>query len=86
MLKVKEELCLGCGLCVNNCPQQAIAIISGRARIDNRRCNECYTCVEVCPQGAIATLAPVSSDELQATVTTLKERTEDLIERINKLT
>ena len=85
MLQIKKELCLGCGLCASNCPQQAISILSGQAEIDQNRCRECRTCVKVCPQEAIVERVPISINELQNTVASLKQKTEDFINRIEKL-
>jgi ferredoxin len=85
MLRVKGDSCRGCGLCVESCPQQAIFLQSGLAQIDQSRCNRCGLCLDVCPKGAIIELTPVSKRELQAAVTGLKDRTEDIIARIEKL-
>ena len=85
MLQVRKYLCLGCGLCAESCPRQAISLQSGQAQIDQNRCNHCGLCLDVCPQGAIVELRLVSRRELQATVIGLKDRTEDIIARIEKL-
>ena len=85
MLRVRSDLCRGCGICIESCPQQAISIVSGTAYIIQERCNQCRRCVEVCPQGAITEMAPVSGHELQATVTGLKDKAEDIIVRIERL-
>ena len=85
MLRVKRELCVGCGLCAGNCPEQAISMNSGQAEIDVKRCRECYTCVQVCPQGAITERVPISNRELGSTVASLKQKTEDIIKRIEKI-
>jgi len=85
VLRVRKDLCLGCGLCAETCPRQAISLQSGLAQIDQNRCNHCGLCLDACPQGAIIELTPVSRRELQATVTGLKDRTEDIITRIKKL-
>ena len=85
MLQVRKDLCLGCGLCVDNCPQQAVWLLWGQAEIDQSKCNHCGLCLDVCPQGAIAELTPVSEAELATTVGSLKQRADDLMRRIEKL-
>jgi Fe-S-cluster-containing hydrogenase component 2 len=85
MLRVRRDLCLGCGLCVESCPQQAISIVSATAQIHQERCNQCRRCLDVCPQGAIMEVAPVSEHELQAVVTGLRDKAEDIIARIERL-
>jgi len=84
-LRVKEALCVGCGLCVENCPRQAISLQSGQARIDRSRCNECGLCRDVCPRMAIVELVSVSTEELFATIASLKQRTSGIIERIESI-
>ena len=85
MLTVKKQLCLGCGLCVQNCPQGAISLLCNQAWIDQSECNSCRLCLEVCPQGAIAEVVPVSAEELRQTLASLRERTEDILSRLGKI-
>jgi ferredoxin len=85
MLRVRRDLCRGCGLCIESCPQQAISIVSATAHIFQEWCNQCRRCLEVCPQGAIMEISLVSGRELQATVIGLKDITEDIIARIEGL-
>ena len=85
MLKIKRDICHGCGLCAENCPAEAISIRWGQAVIDQSQCNQCRLCIDVCPQGAIVELVPVSKTELQAALSSLKTKTGDLIERIESL-
>ena len=85
MLKVDGFSCTGCGVCAENCPQQAIRIVNRKARINHTRCIDCQICRSVCPQGAIDAVPLVPADELQKTVSSLQEKTSSLLERIDRL-
>ncbi len=85
MIKIQADLCIGCGRCAEGCPQQAISIVDGQARINQGLCNRCRLCLGLCPQGAIVELAAVSGEKLAITVSSLKLKADDLIERIAKL-
>jgi ferredoxin len=37
--------CIGCRLCVKNCPTKAITMVKGKAVIDQEKCIECGICV-----------------------------------------
>jgi len=76
---------LGCGLCVKVCPQGAINLVLGKAEIDIRRCNSCYRCLEVCPREAVFELVALTPEELKISVSSLKQQTDDIITRINRL-
>jgi len=85
MLRVRKDLCVGCGLCIENCPQEAVSVQFGKAWIDQKRCNHCGICLNICPQGAIIEYIPVSQAELAITVGSLKQKADDLVGRIEKL-
>jgi len=85
MLRIRKDLCLGCGLCSESCPRQAISVVSGQTEINQSRCNQCCLCLEVCPQGAIAEFAPVSEAELATTVSSLRQKADGLVRRIERL-
>jgi len=52
---VDEEVCSGCGLCVEMCPYGALAVISPEGIVELNRvlCKGCGACTGVCPSGAI---------------------------------
>lgn len=50
---IKEEDCIGCGICVRNCSVNAISIIEKIARINMELCIRCGTCHEICPENAV---------------------------------
>jgi uncharacterized protein (DUF362 family)/ferredoxin len=50
---IVPELCVGCALCVESCPQEAIHLQERKAVVDLNRCVRCWCCNEVCPQGAV---------------------------------
>jgi NAD-dependent dihydropyrimidine dehydrogenase PreA subunit len=51
--KVNPEMCTGCVICIENCPMQAIALINGKAFINEAECTNCRLCESVCPVEAI---------------------------------
>ncbi len=54
IIKIGEEKCNGCGLCMPNCPEGAIQMIDGKARlISDLFCDGLGACLGHCPQGAI---------------------------------
>ena len=54
IIKIDEEKCNGCGVCIPNCPEGALQIIDGKARlISDLFCDGLGACIGHCPQGAI---------------------------------
>ena len=55
IIKIDEEKCNGCGLCIPNCHEGALQIIDGKARlISDLFCDGLGACIGYCPEGAIS--------------------------------
>ncbi|MCJ7812427.1 4Fe-4S binding protein, partial [bacterium] len=54
IIRIDEDKCTGCGLCFPNCPEGAIQMIDGKARlISDLFCDGLGACFGHCPEGAI---------------------------------
>ena len=52
--------CLGYGDCAAVCPNDAISIVGGVARVDTKKCSGCGICARECPNGLIEIFPDVS--------------------------
>lgn len=52
--QVDQELCAGCGVCLDVCSPGAIRLVDQRAVIDEVLCTGCEACIEACPNHAIS--------------------------------
>ena len=65
MMRVNQALCVGCGVCVDECPNGAIRLCGDVATLSPALCDDCGACVEVCPNGALSwTIKPLPADRL----------------------
>lgn len=54
IVRIDEERCTGCGLCVSPCAEGAIEIVDGKAKvIRDELCDGAGFCLGVCPEGAL---------------------------------
>jgi len=55
IIRIDEETCDGCGECCTGCPEGALQLIDGKARLVSEiTCDGLGACVGTCPQGAIS--------------------------------
>jgi ferredoxin len=55
IITIDEAKCNGCGLCVPDCPEGALQVIDGKARlVGDLLCDGLGACLSKCPEGAIS--------------------------------
>lgn len=55
IIKIDEEKCTGCGECIPDCPEGALQVIDGKARlISDLFCDGLGACIKTCPTGAMS--------------------------------
>jgi nitroreductase/NAD-dependent dihydropyrimidine dehydrogenase PreA subunit len=53
-IKIDKANCIGCGMCVKDCPHHAIKVKDKKADMVLDSCMECGHCVAICPNAAIS--------------------------------
>ena len=64
---VVEEKCIGCGICIDYCNVDAIAVNEERGVVEVvalEDCIECHSCQQNCPEDAIV-VYPLVEDSLR---------------------
>lgn len=55
IISISEEKCTGCGQCIPDCPEGALQLIDGKARlVSDLFCDGLGACTGTCPEGAIS--------------------------------
>jgi len=57
IISIDEEKCTGCGECIPDCPEGALQLIEGKARlVSDLFCDGLGACIGTCPEGAISVI------------------------------
>lgn len=59
-----QNLCEGCGLCVEQCPAGALSLSGGKVAWEEDRCCQCDTCIRVCPHFASPKVTRMTPQEV----------------------
>ena len=63
VVKIDEEKCNGCGLCIPNCAEGALQIVDGKAKLMSEKfCDGLGACLGHCPQDAITIIEREAED------------------------
>lgn len=54
IIQIENEQCIGCQMCVKDCPAKNIVIQNHKAAIVNEECIMCGHCVAICPKSAVS--------------------------------
>ena len=57
IISIDDNKCTGCGQCIPDCPEGALQIIDGKARlVSDLFCDGLGACIGTCPEGAISVI------------------------------
>ena len=73
IISISEEKCTGCGQCIPDCPEGALQILDGKARlVSDLFCDGLGACIGTCPEGAISVIereaVPYNEKTVMATI------------------
>ena len=65
---INKDECVGCGICVEKCPVDAIFMEDEKARINMEECIHCGTCHSICPEEAVRHDSEKIPDDVKSNV------------------
>ena len=74
-VKINEEKCIGCSLCVKDCPSSNLYLENGKAHTNGIGCIECGHCYAICPQNAVSIEGYPCKDEAVVPMTEIDSDT-----------
>jgi nitroreductase/NAD-dependent dihydropyrimidine dehydrogenase PreA subunit len=83
VISINEEKCIGCSLCVRDCPNAHLYLENSKAHTRDGGCMECGHCYAICPQNAVSmegytcaeeTATPMTQIDSETLLTAMKSR------------
>ncbi|RJO67098.1 MAG: 4Fe-4S dicluster domain-containing protein [Myxococcales bacterium] len=75
IIRIDEEKCTGCGLCILSCAEGALKIVNGKAKVVSETfCDGLGACIGTCPEGALTIIQREAVDFDEKAVETHLER------------
>lgn len=83
IIRIDEDLCNGCGSCLPGCPEGALQIVEGKARlVKESYCDGLGACLGHCPQGALRVEEREAEDyDARGVLAHLEKQSPELAER-----
>ncbi len=83
IIRIDEEKCDGCGLCLPACPEGALQVIDGKVKLVKESfCDGLGACLGNCPRGALSVEEKeVEEYDGEGVVAHLREKSPELLER-----
>ncbi len=85
MVRIRRDICRGCGMCADVCPSEAITMRDGKAFIDGSRCTECGQCEAACPLGAVVRVTRAGLEDLRRRLEATREALAGISKRLDRL-
>ncbi|WFN33667.1 4Fe-4S binding protein [Methanogenium sp. S4BF] len=81
IISIDEDKCTGCGECIPDCPEGALLLIDGKARlVSDLFCDGLGACIGTCPEGAISVVErEAEAYDEQAVMATIVRQGEGVI-------